>query len=102
MTFTPENPPKTDGDVRQLILETVMGIRDGSLDASQGAAMAANFKALNSTMTNSINAAKLSLLMEGSGRNLLKLCVWVSRILAEDQTKTKAEKNEGSQFIGIV
>ena len=72
MTFTPENAPKTDGDVRQLILETVMGIRDGSLDASQGAAMAANFKELNSTMTNSINAAKLSLLMEGSGRKFIK------------------------------
>lgn len=69
--FTPENPPKTDGDVRQMILETIMGIRDGSLDSSQGSAMAQNFKELNSNMTNSINAAKLSLQMEASGRKFI-------------------------------
>lgn len=69
--FTPENPPKTDGDVRQMILETIMGIRDGSLDASQGSAMAQNFKELNSSMSNSINAAKLSLQMETSGRKFI-------------------------------
>ena len=55
---------KTFGDVRSLILETIMNIRDGGLDISQGMAMAANFKALNDNITCEINAAKLAYLTE--------------------------------------
>lgn len=69
--LTPENPPKTDGDVRRLILETIMGVRDGSLDVSQGAVMAQNFKELNANMSNSINLAKLALNVEATGRKFV-------------------------------
>jgi len=56
---------ETFGDVRRLILETIMGIRDGSLDVQQGIAMAAGFKVLNDNIQVEINAAKLSVLTEG-------------------------------------
>lgn len=56
---------ETFGDARQLILQTVMQIRDGGLDVSQGMAIAANMKALNDNIQCEINAAKLALLTEG-------------------------------------
>ena len=56
---------ETFGDVRQLILQTIMQIRDGGLDVPQGMAIAANMKALNDNIQCEINAAKLALLTEG-------------------------------------
>jgi len=56
---------ETFGDVRQLILQTIMQIRDGGLDVSQGMAIAANMKVLNDNIQCEINAAKLALLTEG-------------------------------------
>ena len=70
-TIKHDNLPKNDGEVRQLILETIVGVRDGSLDVSQGGAMAALFKELNSSMAVSINAAKMSLQMEQTGRKFV-------------------------------
>jgi len=55
---------KTFGDVRTLILQTIMQIRDGGLTTAEGMAMAANFKELNSNIQCEINAAKLSILTE--------------------------------------
>jgi len=56
---------ETFGDVRQLILQTIMQIRDGGLDVQQGMAIAANMKVLNDNIQCEINAAKLALLTEG-------------------------------------
>ena len=56
---------ETFGDARQLILQTIMQIRDGGLDVSQGMAIAANMKVLNDNIQCEINAAKLALLTEG-------------------------------------
>ena len=56
---------ETFGDVRRLILETVMALRDGDLDISRGMAIAANMKVLNDNIQVEINAAKLSLATEG-------------------------------------
>ena len=55
---------KTFGDVRLLILNTVMAIRDGELSVSQGTAIAANMRELNSNIQCEINAVKLSLLAD--------------------------------------
>ena len=63
-----ENPIKkveTFGDVRQLLLQTVMQIRDGDMEVSKGMAIAANLKVLNDNIQCEINAAKLALLTEG-------------------------------------
>lgn len=56
---------ETFGDVRQLILQTIIQIRDGGLDVQQGMAIAANMKVLNENIQCEINAAKLALLTEG-------------------------------------
>jgi hypothetical protein len=66
-----DNLPKNDGEVRTLILETIVGIRDGSLGVQEGQAMAGLFKELNSSMAVSIQAAKLSLQMEQTGRKFV-------------------------------
>lgn len=57
---------RTFGDARQLILQTIMHIRDGGLNVSQGMAMAANFKVLNDNIQCEINAAKLAVATSGT------------------------------------
>jgi len=56
---------ETFGDVRQLILQTILQVRDGHMDVSRGMAIAANMKVLNDNIQCEINAAKLALLTEG-------------------------------------
>ena len=58
---------RTFGDAHQLILQTIMQIRDGGLDVSQGMTIAACMKTLNDNIQCEINAAKLSLLAEERG-----------------------------------
>lgn len=70
-TIKYDNLPKNDGEVRQLILETLVGVRDGSLDTSQAVAMASLFKELNGSMNISIQAAKMSMMMEDRGRKFM-------------------------------
>lgn len=60
---------RTFGDARMLILQTIMQIRDGGLDVSQGMAIAANMKVLNDNIQCEINAAKVCLLAEERGHN---------------------------------
>jgi len=60
---------KTFGDARQLILQTIMQIRDGGLDVQQGLAIAANMKVLNDNIQCEINAAKLCIQAEEKGRS---------------------------------
>ena len=64
---------KTFGDVRNLILQTIVGIRDGELSTSSGMAMAANFKELNNNIQCEINSAKLALLTESKVHNFGRL-----------------------------
>jgi hypothetical protein len=64
---------KTFGDARQLILQTIMQIRDGGLDVQQGMAIAANMKVLNDNIQCEINAAKLCMLAEERGKDFGKV-----------------------------
>jgi hypothetical protein len=52
---------KTFGDVRHLILQTIMNIRDGGLDTNQAMVMAAHFKCLNDNVNAEVNAAKVAM-----------------------------------------
>jgi hypothetical protein len=72
--FAPEiTDVKTFGDTRQLILQTIMQIRDGGLDVAQGMAIAANMKVLNDNIQCEINATKLALATEGRANNFGKI-----------------------------
>jgi len=64
---------KSFGDVRTLILQTIMQIRDGGLTTAEGMAMASNFKELNNNIQCEINAAKLALQTENSIHSFGKL-----------------------------
>ena len=67
---------ETFGDVRSLIIETVMLIRDGGLDPNQANAMATQIKLLNDNLQVEINAAKLYIQADKEGHrmgNLVKL-----------------------------
>ena len=66
MSNTPAMP-MTTGDARRLILETMMGLRDGSIPTDRGMAMAANMKVLNESLLTEIAAAKVTILAQERG-----------------------------------
>ena len=80
---------KTFGDARQLILQTIMQIRDGGLNASQGMAIAAQMKVLNDNIQCEINAAKLCLLAEERGHDFGRV-VSMGRRLIGNEPEQKA------------
>lgn len=58
---------RTFGDVRQLILQTIMNIRDGAVENNQAMVMAAHFKCLNDNINAEVNAAKVAMLARKEG-----------------------------------
>lgn len=63
------NQLTTFGDVRRMIIDTILQLREGNMDATRGMAIAANMKVLNDNVQTEINAAKLALLTEGRAHN---------------------------------
>ncbi len=59
----------TFGDVRRMILNTIVALRDDKMDVSRGMALAANFKVLNDNVRVEINAAKMAMLTEGKAHS---------------------------------
>lgn len=59
----------TFGDVRRMILNTIVALRDDKMDVSRGMALAANFKVLNDNVQVEINAAKMAMLTEGKAHS---------------------------------
>ena len=83
---------ETFGDVRQLILQTIVNIRDGGLDVSQGMAMAANFKVLNDNIQCEINSAKLALATEGKLNNFGNVVRMGRQLIGNPSTNTLEHK----------
>lgn len=75
---------KSFGDVRSLIIDTILGIRNGSYTATEALAIAANFKALNDNINCEINAAKVSLLAEKEGHNFGKIVSMGTRMISSN------------------
>lgn len=59
----------TFGDVRRMMLDTIIALRDDKMDVSRGMAIAANFKVLNDNIQTEINAAKMSLASKNEAHN---------------------------------
>ena len=59
----------TFGDVRRMILNTIVALRDDKMDVSRGMAIAANFKVLNDNIQVEINAAKMALASKNEAHN---------------------------------
>lgn len=67
------NQLATFGDVRRMILDTIVSLRDEKMDVSRGMAIAANFKVLNDNVQVEINAAKMALAAEDKAHNFGRL-----------------------------
>lgn len=63
------NQMTTFGDVRRMILDTIVALRDEKMDVSRGMAIAANFKVLNDNIQAEINATKMAVATEGRAHN---------------------------------
>lgn len=90
-----QDVPASFGEVRQLILETILNIRDGGLDVSQGMAMAANFKVLNDNIQAEIAATKLSIATENSAYKFGEV-VQMGRRLIGSQIETTTSPRSSS------
>ena len=63
----------TFGDQRRMILDTIMELRDGSMDVGRGMAIAANMKVLNDSVQVEINATKMALAAQQAGHDFGKI-----------------------------
>jgi len=59
----------TFGDARRIIIDTIVQLRSGTMNASTGMAIAANMKVLNDNVQTEINAAKLAIQTEGKAHS---------------------------------
>lgn len=74
----------TFGDVRRMILSTIVDLKEGNLDVSRGMALAANFKVLNDSVQVEINAAKMALATEGKAHNFGRIVGMGQRLIGND------------------
>lgn len=78
----------TFGDVRRMIIDTIMELRSGSMDASRGMAIAANMKVLNDNVQVEINAAKLALATEGRAHTFGRVVGMGQRLIGNDGSQS--------------
>lgn len=71
----------TFGDVRRMILDTIVALRDDRMDVNRGMAMAANFKVLNDNIQVEINAAKMAYITKGEAHNFGRLVGMGQRLI---------------------
>lgn len=76
--------PTTFGDVRRMIIATIMELRSGKMDATRGMAIAANMKVLNDNVQVEINAAKLAIQTEGRAYNFGRVVGMGQRLIGND------------------
>ena len=74
----------TFGDARRIIIDTIMQLRSGTMNATTGMAIAANMKVLNDNVQTEINAAKLALTTEGRAHNFGRVVSMGQRLIGSD------------------
>lgn len=79
------NQLATFGDVRRLLISTIVELREDKMDCSRGMAIAANMKALNDNIQVEINAAKMSLATEGRAHQFGRVVGMGQRLIGNDQ-----------------
>jgi len=78
------NQLMTFGDARRIIIDTILQLRSGSMNASTGMAIAANMKVLNDNVQTEINAAKMALATEGKAHNFGRIVGMGQRLIGND------------------
>lgn len=77
----------TFGDVRRMIIDTIVQLREGNMDATRGMAIAANMKVLNDNVQVEINAAKLALATEGKAHNFGRIVSMGQKLIGNDSSQ---------------
>ena len=67
------NQLATFGDQRRMILDTIMELKNGTMDVNRGMAIAANMKVLNDSVQVEINTVKVSMAARQSGHDFGKV-----------------------------
>lgn len=67
------NQLATFGDQRRMILDTIMELRNGTMDVTRGMAIAANMKVLNDSVQVEINTVKMSIAARQAGHDFGKI-----------------------------
>ena len=80
----------TFGDVRRMILDTIVALRDDKMDVSRGMAIAANFKVLNDNIQVEINAAKMAMAAKEEAHNFGRIAPMGTRLIGNDQSQPPA------------
>lgn len=76
----------TFGDVRRAIVQTIVDLRNGRMDAARGMAIAANMKVLNDNVQVEINAAKLAIQTEGRAHSFGQVVSMGRRLIGSDSS----------------
>lgn len=74
----------TFGDVRRMIVDTIVQLREERMPAATGMAIAANMKVLNDNIQVEINAAKLALQTEGRAHSFGRVVGMGQRLIGND------------------
>ena len=80
------NQLATFGDQRRLILDTILELKNGSMDVSRGMAIAANMKVLNDSVQVEINAAKMAISARQAGHDFGKVVDMGRKLLGNDSS----------------
>jgi len=81
------NQLATFGDQRRMILDTIMELRNGTMDVGRGMAIAANMKVLNDSVQVEINAAKMSIAARQAGHDFGKIVDMGRKLLGNDESQ---------------
>tara|TARA_R110000803_G_scaffold199859_1_gene264022 strand:+ start:1837 stop:2088 length:252 start_codon:yes stop_codon:yes gene_type:complete len=72
------------GDARRIIIDTILGMRAGSVTAQEGMAMAANMKVLNDNIQVEINSVKIALLAQKEGADFGNIVPMGARLITNN------------------
>lgn len=81
------NQLMTFGDVRRMIIDTIVQLREGKMDATKGLAIAANMKVLNDNVQVEINAAKIAIATEGKAHNFGRVVAMGQKLIGNDASQ---------------
>lgn len=59
----------TTGDARRMILQTIVELRNNTMDVNRGMAIAANMKVLNDSIFAEVAAAKMAFMVKSEAHN---------------------------------
>lgn len=86
----PTNQITTFGDARRLILQTIVELRDGTMDIGRGMAIAANMKCLNDSVQTEINAAKMAIQAQQAGHNFGRIVGMGQKLIGNSDSAESA------------